>query len=185
MKFLFVSLLGLGSFTAAIAQDQTSGLHFPVDSLTHLVTYGGVVKTARTGQELFNRTLEWLDTAFRYSSSEIRVADPQSGKIVSRQTVQVFVSGTPLAPLNLIYTLTAFIQDGSYKYTITNIYYDRIGAGVPIVRCEDLMHATRKQMGDWGAGSLEGLQKLINGFLAPLDACMKQTEVSLKSSLTR
>jgi hypothetical protein len=185
MKFLFVSLLGLGSFLSAIAQDQTSSLHIPVDSMTHLVAYGGVIKTALTGQELFNRTLEWLDTAFRYSSSEIRVADPQSGKIVSRQTVQVFVSGAPLAPLNLIYTLTAFIQEGGYRYTLTNIYYDRIGPGVPIVRCEDLMHATRKQMGDWGAGSLEGLQKLINSFLTPVDNCMKQTEGSVKSSITR
>jgi hypothetical protein len=73
----------------ASAQDRP--VHLPVDSMTHLVTYGGVIKTAHTGQELFNRTMEWLDTAFRYSSSEIRVADPQSGKIVSRQTVQVFV----------------------------------------------------------------------------------------------
>src|SRR5580658_2201183 len=183
MKFLFVSLLCLGFCLFASAQDQP--LHLPVDSMTHLVTYGGVIKTARTGQELFNRTMEWLDTAFRYSSSEIRVADPQSGKIVSRQTVQVFVSGAPLAPLNLIYTLTAFIQDNGYQYTLTNIYYDRIGAGVPIVRCEDLMHASRKQMGDWGAGSLEGLQKLINSFLTPVDNCMKQAERSLKSSLTR
>jgi hypothetical protein len=161
MKFLFISLLGVGSCLFASAQDRP--VHLPVDSMTHLVTYGGVIKTAHTGQELFNRTMEWLDTAFRYSSSEIRVA----------------------GPLNLIYTLTAFIQDSGYRYTLTNIYYDRIGAGVPIVRCEDLMHATRKQMGDWGAGSLEGLQKLINSFLTPMDNCMKQTEGSLNSSLTR
>jgi uncharacterized protein with TBP-like fold DUF4468 len=182
MKYIFVSLLSLGAFLSAIAQDQTSGPHIPVDSLTHLVTYEGVIKAAHTGQELFNRTLEWLDTAFRYSTSEIRVADPQSGKIVSRQTVQVVVSG---ASLNLSYTLTAFMQDGGYRYTFTNIYYDRIGAGIPIVRCEDLMHATRKQLGIWGAGSLEGLQKLINSFLAPLDDCMRQTEGSLTKSLTR
>ena len=57
MKFLFVCLLGLGSCLVASTQDQP--LHLPVDSMTHLVTYGGVIQTARTGQDLFSRTMEW------------------------------------------------------------------------------------------------------------------------------
>jgi hypothetical protein len=44
MKLLFVSLFGMASFTSAKAQDQTSSLHLPVDSVTHLVTYGGVIR---------------------------------------------------------------------------------------------------------------------------------------------
>src|SRR5579863_126293 len=93
MKIFFISLLGLGSFLPVAAQDQTSSLHFPFDSVTHLVTYSGVARSERAAPELFSRALEWLDTAFRYSTSEIRLADMSLGKIVSRQTMQLIISG--------------------------------------------------------------------------------------------
>jgi hypothetical protein len=183
MKLVFVSLLSLGSFLPAVAQDQTSAMHFPVDSLTHLVTYAGVARSEHDEPELFNRALEWLDTAFRYSTSEIRMADMSLGKIVSRQTVQLIISG---GSYNLSCTLTLQIHNGSCQYAFTNIYFDRIGPGIPIVRCEDLIHATKKQYTEWsGTMVFGGVQKLVDVWLGPLDGGMRQMVGSLNRSMTR
>jgi hypothetical protein len=183
MKLVFVSLLGLGSFLPAVAQDQTSAMHFPVDSVTHLVTYAGTARSEHDEPELFNRALEWLDTAFRYSTSEIRMADMALGKIVSRQTVQLIISS---GSYNLSCTLTLHIQNGSCQYTFTNIYFDRIGPGIPIVRCEDLIHATKKQYTEWtGTMVFGGVQKLVDVWLGPLDGGMRQMIGSLNRSMTR
>ena len=183
MKSFFISLLGLGSFLPVVAQDQTSSLHFPVDSLTHLVTYAGVARSERDVPVLFNRAMEWLDTAFRYSTSEIRLADMSLGKIVSRQTVQLIISGVSY---NLSCTLTLQIHSGSCQYTFTNIYFDRIGPGIPIVRCEDLIHATKKQYTEWtGTMVFGGVQKLVDVFLGPLDGGVRQMVGRLNRSMTR
>ncbi len=112
MKFVFVGLLGLGSVFPAMAQDQTSRLHFPLDSNTHLVTYAGESRSSHDVQELFSRALEWLDTAFRYSTSEIRMVDMSLGKIVSRQTVQLIISGVSY---NLSCTVTFWIHGGVWR----------------------------------------------------------------------
>jgi len=167
----------------AVAQDQTSAMHFPVDSVTHLVTYAGTARSEPDEPELFNRALEWLDTAFRYSTSEIRMADMALGKIVSRQTVQLIISS---GSYNLSCTLTLHIQNGSCQYTFTNIYFDRIGPGIPIVRCEDLIHATKKQYTEWtGTMVFGGVQKLVDVWLGPLDGGMRQMIGSLNRSMTR
>jgi hypothetical protein len=184
MKLGFVILISLGFFFRAAAQDQTSSLHLPVDTLTCLVAYAGAGNPAHGGQELFSRALEWLDTAFRYSSSEIRMADMPAGRIISRQTVQLVISEVSY---NLIFTLTLQIRDSSFQYTFTNIYFDRIGPGIPVVRCEDLIHATKQQYGLWTGGCLVigSVQKVVDKLLAPLDGCMRQMEGSLRGSMMR
>jgi Domain of unknown function (DUF4468) with TBP-like fold len=183
MKLLFVILLGLGSFSPAIAQDQTTSLHLPVDSSTHLVAYSGVVRSEHDVPELFNRALEWLDTAFRYSTSEIRLADMSLGKVVSRQTVQLIISGVSY---NLSCTVTFQIHSGTCQYTFTNIFLDRIGPGIPIVRCEDLIHATKKQYTEWsGTLVVGGIQKLVDQLLGPIDGSVRQLVASVTRSMTR
>jgi hypothetical protein len=183
MKFFFVSLLGIWSFFPAIAQDQTSNLHLPVDSMTHLVTYAGVAPSSHDVPELFSRALEWLDTAFRYSTSEIRLADLSLGKIVSRQTVQLIISGVSY---NLSCTVTLQIHNDSCRYTFTNLFIDRIGPGIPIVRCEELIHATKKQYTEWsGTLVVGGTQKLVDQLLGPMDGSVRRMVVSLTGSMTR
>ncbi len=99
------------------------------------------------------------------------------GKIVSRQTVQLIISGVSY---NLSCTVTFQIHSGTCQYTFTNIFLDRIGPGIPIVRCEDLIHATKKQYTEWsGTLVVGGIQKLVDQLLGPLDGSMRQMVASL------
>lgn len=183
MKFLVTGLLGLASFLTAASQSLTTTVPLPVDSATHLVTYKGGANPDHSAQELFNRAVEWLDTAFRYGTSEIRVADVQTGKIVSRQTIQVLTSGGD--SYDVTCTLVMLIQ-GGYKYKFTNIYFDRIGTGIPVVHVEDLMYATKKQYVIWaGLGYMGGATKLVDALLKPMDGYLRQMEASLNNSMTR
>jgi len=184
MKFLVAGLMSLASFLTAASQSLTTTVAFPVDSATHLVTYQGASKTDHTVQELFDRAVEWLDTAFRYNTSEIRVADMQAGKIVSRQTIQVLTSEG--GSFNVTFTLVMSIQGGVYKYKLTNIYYDRIGTGNPIIHVEDMMYATKKQYELWAGENYPGsATKLADAWLKPMDGYLRQTEASLNNSMTR
>jgi hypothetical protein len=183
MKFLVTGLLGLASFLTAASQSLTTTVPLPVDSTTHLVTYKGGANPDHSAQELFNRAVEWLDTAFRYSTSEIRVADAQAGKIVSRQTIQVLTSEG--GSFNVTFTLVMLIR-GGYKYKLTNIYFDHIGTGNPIIHVEDMMYATKRQFQLWaGTNYLQGATKLVDALLKPMDGYLRQMEASLNNSMTR
>ncbi len=183
MKLLLTGLLGLASFLTAASQSLTTTVSLPVDSATHLVTYQGGSKPDHSVQELFDRAVEWLDTAFRYGTSEIRIADIQAGKIVSRQTIQMITSEG--GSFDVTFTLSMLIQ-GGYKYKLTNIYFDRIGTGNPIVHVEDMMYATKKQIELWaGTNYFQGATKLADAWLKPMDGYLRQMEASLNNSMTR
>jgi Domain of unknown function (DUF4468) with TBP-like fold len=174
---------------SAFAQDDedksAKGPYLPIDSTTQLVTYSGEVQVNDTPENLFNRALEWLDTAFRYSGSELRLADLSTGKIICKESVL-----EPLAQytfVTLTYTLTVKIENGGFKYKFSNLYIDRVApGGLPNVPVEMMIHPIRKQYNVIiGSGSLGGYQNTLNKFLAPIDALMQSQVASFRHSMTR
>jgi hypothetical protein len=175
-------------FSHAFAQDQQnqeSNPVLPFDSSTHLISYGGTMQIDDSAGNLYDRALEWLDTAFRYSVSYIRIADKQSGNLVCKETVEV--NGN-----DVWFTASLHIRNGRYKFEFTNIYFDHLGSGTVIVPCELMTKATKKEYNQWT--NSDGLavsnmflpyQSQLNKLLAQMDGAFKYLEFSLNDAMTR
>jgi Domain of unknown function (DUF4468) with TBP-like fold len=189
MKLLLTIALCVGCIFSALAQgdlDQSAkALHLPIDSSTQLVTYSGEGKINNTAENLFNRALEWLDTAFRYSGAQLWSADLGTGKIVCKENVLDTVSQYGYATLT--FTVLIKVGNGSYKYKFTNFYIDRVApGGFPNVPVEPMIHATRKQYNSFiGSGSMGGYQSALNKLLAPIDGIMQNQAASFNHSMMR
>lgn len=189
MKLFLIFALCGGCIFSALAQDDqeqaAKALHLPIDSSSQLVTYGGAVSANNTAEILFNRALEWLDTAFRYSGPALWSADAGTGKIVCKETVLDTLPSYAYA--TLAFTISIKVENGGYKYKFTNLYLDRVApGGIPNVPVETMIHATRKQYNLFiGSGSLGGYQGALNKLLAPIDGIMQGLVASFNRSMTR
>jgi hypothetical protein len=190
MKLFLTIALCVGCVFSALAQDDQDqppkGPYLPIDSSTQLVTYSGEVRGNKTTEDWFNRALEWLDTAFRYSGAQLWSADLGTGKIVCKESVLDTLS--QYAYVTLTFTVSIKIANGSgYKYKFTNLYFDRVAVGgIPNVPVEAMIHPTRKQYDILvGSGSIGGYQSALNKLLAPIDGLMQRQVASLNHSMTR
>lgn len=189
MKLFLTIAFCVGCIFSALAQDDLDqaarALHLPIDSSTQLVTYSGEVKANNTAEILFNRALEWLDTAFRYSGAGLWSADPGTGKIVCKESV---LDTLPMyGYANLTFTVSIKVENGGYKYKFTNFYFDRVApGGIPNVPVEAMIHPARKQYNILiGSGSLGGYQSALNKLLAPMDGILQNRVASFNHSMTR
>jgi Domain of unknown function (DUF4468) with TBP-like fold len=185
LTYAFCMALCCSVFGQDDADQPSKGPYLPIDSITHLATYSGVMQVNNTPENLFNRALEWLDTAFRYSGAELRLADLATGKIICKESVLDMIS--TYSYVTLTYTLSIKIENGGYKYKFTNLYIDRITpGGLPNIPVEMMFHATRKQYNSIiGSGSLGGYQNTLNKYLEPIDALMQIQAASFNHSMTK
>ena len=190
MKLFLAIALCIGCISSALGQDDqdqsAKGPYLSIDSVTQLVTYSGEVRGNRTTEDYFNRALEWLDTAFRYSGPQLWSADPATGKIVCKESVLDTLPQYVYATLT--FTVSIKIANGrGYKYKFTNLYIDRVApGGVSNIPVEFIIHPTRKQYDILiGSGSLGGYQSALNKILAPIDGIMQKQVASLNHSMTR
>lgn len=95
----------------------------PTDSLTHKITYQGVVQVPGASQlELYSRAREWFAATFGSSKAVLEVDDRESGKLIGRAYAQFEFSGGfgPTVPWAMWRTIKVETKDGRYRYTITN-----------------------------------------------------------------
>jgi Domain of unknown function (DUF4468) with TBP-like fold len=189
MKLFLTIALCVGCIFSALAQDDldqaAKALHLPIDSSTQLVTYGGAVSANNTAEILFNRALEWLDTAFRYSGAALWTADLGTGKIICKESVLDTLPQYAYATLT--FTVSIKVENGGYKYKFTNLYFDHVTVGgIPNVPVESMIHPTRKQYDIIVASpSIGGYQSVLNKYLAPIDGLMQIQVASFNHSMTR
>ncbi len=113
-KPILICLLALLAF-AAKSQKNTP----PIDSLTHKITYEGVVKVDEKKDQLYDKGLNWLAIAFKSSNDVIQIKDKENGKIVGKWVLQPAEDKIGLVSA----TITLLFKDGKYKYIITDLYY--------------------------------------------------------------
>lgn len=97
----------------------------PMDDEKKLITYTGIVETAGSQKELFNKSLAWFNSYYKNPTEKLRSAD--SG----RYSIEGFIRFKIYNPENkdglktdagmVQYTLLLDFKDGKFKYTITNI----------------------------------------------------------------
>ena len=96
----------------------------PVDSVTHRVSYSGVVEVpGATKAELYSRAREWFANTFGSSKAVLEMDDRESGKLIGNANAETSIDyggilGT--APTRLWRTIRVEIKEGRYRYTFTN-----------------------------------------------------------------
>lgn len=92
----------------------------PIDSITHKITYQGVVQITGNKGVLYDKGLNWLAIAFKSSNDVIQIKDKENGKIVGKWVIQPDEIRLGLVSA----TITLLFKDGRYKYIITDLKYE-------------------------------------------------------------
>jgi hypothetical protein len=104
-------------------------VRFPFDTVTHRVTYTGVVEVkGRTSQQLYLSAKEWFAKVFNSGKAVIDLDDNVSYKLIGKGKTEFifkYMGGNQGGYLN--FTITIMAKEGRYKYIITNIDHEGNG----------------------------------------------------------
>lgn len=174
MKYLLLLCLLAGGLRAA---GQVSPL--PVDSLTHKVTYQGVVQVpGATQAELYSRAREWFAVTFGSAKAVLEMDDRTAGKLIGRENggyMQHFLGQD--TPVTVWRTVNIQVKDGRFKYVFTGFATGDIDALARPVELAmvpaayDKNGALRPYMADMFAG----IRKTAENQVASLLAAMTKT----------
>jgi hypothetical protein len=133
MKKIFVTILGIIFFTAVSAQKEPLQTPFavPVDTITKLIAYEGVVEVKETSaEELYKRLLGWFNTYYKNPTEVIRENDSIKYKIVGkprfRMTNPADKEGLKTDAGNIQYTINVATKGGRYRYELTEFNWKQI-----------------------------------------------------------
>lgn len=113
--------------------DAGDAAPLPIDPATQLISYQGVVPVPGVGQaDLYARAAAWA--ARTYNATDQVTPQPAAGEIDvrGRRIVQLRTTydGVPRGSYAGVvhHTLAIYVKDGRYKYVLTNLTHDAIGA---------------------------------------------------------
>ncbi len=90
-------------------------IKYPIDSLTKKITFTEVISSPLAKEILYARSFNWLSSSFR--SSDV-VKDKASGLIKAKLYIKL---ENRLAEATA--TVIISVQEGSYKYLVTDFFY--------------------------------------------------------------
>lgn len=118
-KTLLLFFFGLSS--ACLAQ-KNGKVILPIDSVSNLVTYQGVVKVEGASKDdLYLRAREWFAKTFKSAQAVLQMDDKQAGKLIGKGASKSYYTYM-LYPVeyNLNYTISITTKDGRYRYEISS-----------------------------------------------------------------
>ncbi len=116
LTLLFLLFLTKGSFA------QVENL--PVDSESGKIKFQEVVDEPGTKEELFNRTINWLNNYYKDPVRVTSVRDIATGKIIGKHTIKIIqedAEGIKKDVALVFYEFTIEVRDGRYRYTISDL----------------------------------------------------------------
>lgn len=119
--FFLISALGILVFNTP----SLSAQEFPVDPETGKITYTEVVQLEDTEASqilLYSRAREWYATTFRSSIFVIQMDDKELGKLIGKGNFKIATTAY-LTDSHIDFTISVFVKDGRYKYTITDLWH--------------------------------------------------------------
>lgn len=98
-----------------------------IDSITNLISYGGVVEQEETGSDsLYVRAKRWAQNRFAKGSKSIFEIDKKNQKIVMNGYITAYAYGSKYAKRDIgqfQFKLTLWIKEGRYKYQVSNFVH--------------------------------------------------------------
>ena len=124
--FSIISATLLLSALSLRAQENTSIC--PVDPDTKLITYKEVVEVPGNTSELFNRSIEWVNTRYKNPTEATKVRNPATGLIEIIHRIELTREEKGMVrPAGIVdYSMKIEMKDGRYRYTITNFNYKEV-----------------------------------------------------------
>lgn len=133
----------------------------PVDSLTHKITYTGVVLVAGASKaELYSRAREWFAATFGSSKAVLEMDDREAGKLIGKAYAQFDFSGVfgQSLPWAMWRVIKVEVKDGRYRYTL-----DGFGLGGSIEHPGE-----SKPLEPWLAGAARPAGKMVSKMTAKM-----------------
>lgn len=176
-KIALALIITIISFSALPAQDKstTTAAPVPVDPITKMITYEGVVEVkGGTASILYERALEWFNSNYKNPTDVIRENDKAGNKIVGKHRFNVTnppdKSGTRGDAGLVQYTVTISSRDGRFKYEITDISWKQLS----VYPCER-----------WLDKTAAGYQPVYNEYLIQVDKAMTELIASFKEYISK
>lgn len=147
--------------TSILCNAQTSTINLPFDSVTHKITYSGIVKldSTRKKDELYSTTLEWFAKTYNSGKDVIQLQDKDNGKIIGNGAITVHTTQRYKLSFEeqetkvktdvgyVKYSISIYLKDGKYKYLITDLFFKSTNQYYLSDNCENLIHTTQEIMG--------------------------------------
>ncbi len=177
MKNLGLAILvALAISTGARAQENntTTAAPVPVDPITKMITYEGVVEVkGATAIMLYQRTLEWFNSNYKNPTDVIRDNDEAGNKIVGKHRFKITnppdKSGVRGDAGLVQYTITIASRDGRFKYEITEFSWKQLS----VYPCER-----------WLDKSAPGYSEVYNEYLIQIDKEMLNLIANFKNYIS-
>jgi hypothetical protein len=119
---LFIGSLVISSLvicSSVMGQEENIINSFPHDSITHKVTYQGVVQIPGINRnELYSRAKEWFAKNFKSVKDVLQMDDKEAGKLIGKGNFDIGDN------CYYNFTLSIFIKDNKYKYIITDYTFN-------------------------------------------------------------
>lgn len=134
----------------AVQAADAAGL--PVDPVTKLITYEGVVEVPGVSKaDLYTRAYAWIAKTYRSANDVIQMQDKEAGQLVAKGLTRVTARamGMDMDAGVVRHTLSIYVKDGKYKYVITNLKHDDLrpkAASVGPLESENLPFGMSKKV---------------------------------------
>jgi len=141
LSFAVLFIACLSNSLKAQENTTTEATPVPVDPITKMITYEGVVEVkGASAKTLYERALEWFNTNYKNPSDVIRENDAEGNKIVGKHRFKITnppdKSGMRGDAGMVQYTLTLASRDGRFKYEITDFGW-KLASAYPCERWLD------------------------------------------------
>lgn len=172
LSFLF--LLAFVVLSYAQGNNTTTSAPVPVDPVTKMITYEGVVEVKGAASfVLYQRTLEWFNSNYKNPTDVIRENDEPGKKIVGKHRFKITnppdKSGVRGDAGLVQYTLTISCRDGRYKFEISEFSWKQLSVYV----CER-----------WLDKSAAGYMAVYNEYLIQVDKEMMDLIANFKDYIS-
>lgn len=172
MTFLFSILL-----THAVAQKRTEVTlpAVPVDSITKLITYEGVIEVKGASAEvLYDRITDWFKSYYKNPSEVIRENDTVKFRITGKPRFKIHnpedKNGLKTDAGLVQYTITVASREGRFKYELSEFNWKQLS----YFACER-----------WLDKESSSFNTAWISYLEQLDAYSKEVISSLKNRVTK
>lgn len=123
-RLLFVSLLIMTIKLSFGQAGEIYELELPVNE-QGLIDYTDVIQVEDvTKDELYSRAREWFVTCYNSAEDVLQMDDKESGKLIGKAFKDIIIQsmGIPVK-IKMYYTISIYLKDGRYKYSISDIEY--------------------------------------------------------------
>lgn len=128
LKNTLLSCLFVFSYLFLTAQD-TGSFSFKIDPNSKLITYQEVVQEPGTKDELFNRSIYWLNSFYKNPVEVTKVRDQASGIVKGQHVIRIYdidENGNTINAGTVLYSFKIELKDDRYRYTIDNFLLKQV-----------------------------------------------------------